>query len=86
MQIVADHGPSLVDLLTVQAVLSVIDYLFDLVLRLLDLLFGLARAAVRLAFGFQLLVAGDDSRLSPPAWLCPSPDRIPHPSRTIPRC
>src|SRR5664279_4584954 len=72
MQIVADHGPSLVDLLTVQAVLSVIDYLFDLVLRQLellfdlvlrlrDLLFGLARAAVRLAFGFQLLVAGDDS-------------------------
>src|SRR5665811_1326577 len=49
-------------LLPVQSVLGLVDDLLDLVLSVVDLLLGLTRAPIRLAFGFQVLVAGNDTR------------------------
>src|SRR5664279_1108063 len=39
-----------------------VDHSFDLVLRVVDLLLGLTCAPIRLAFGFEVLVPGKDTR------------------------
>ena len=44
-----------------QGILGLVDHLVDLVLRVVDLFFGLTSAPTGLAFGFEVLVAGQDS-------------------------
>jgi len=44
-----------------QGILGLVDHLVDLVLRVVDLFFGLTSAPIGLAFGFEVLVAGQDS-------------------------
>src|ERR1019366_2112765 len=44
-----------------QGILGLVDHLVDLVLRVVDLFFGLTSAPIRLALGFEVLVAGHDS-------------------------
>src|ERR1039457_292949 len=44
-----------------QGILGLVDHLVDLVLRVVDLFLGLTSAPIGLAFGFEVLVAGQDS-------------------------